>query len=142
MDWTAFDPLAALAGGALIGLAALVLMAGLGRIAGVSGIIGSLFSQSRADLGWRIFFLVGIVLGAFNMDKVLGGVAPATSANLPELIIAGLLVGYGTRLGSGCTSGHGICGLARLSPRSLAAVAVFMATGMLTTFVMRHVVGG
>jgi uncharacterized membrane protein YedE/YeeE len=142
MDWNAFDPFAALLGGALIGLAALILMAGLGRIAGISGIIGSLFSQPRADLGWRLLFLVGMALGAFGMARMLGGFAPATSANLPELIIAGLLVGYGTRLGSGCTSGHGICGLARLSPRSLAAVAVFMAAAMLTTFVMRHVVGG
>ncbi|MDY0872231.1 YeeE/YedE family protein [Dongia rigui] len=142
MDWNAFSPITALAGGALIGLAALILMAGIGRIAGISGIIGSLISQPRADFGWRLLFLVGMALGAFNMAKTLGGFAPSTSANLPGLIVAGLLVGYGTRLGSGCTSGHGICGLARLSPRSLAAVAVFMAAGMLTTFVMRHVVGG
>jgi uncharacterized membrane protein YedE/YeeE len=142
MDWNAFDPFAALLGGALIGLAALILMAGLGRIAGISGIIGSLLSQPRADLGWRLLFLAGMALGAFGMARMLGGLVPTISANLPALIIAGLLVGYGTRLGSGCTSGHGICGLARLSPRSLAAVAVFMASGMLTTFVMRHVVGG
>lgn len=142
MDWAAFDPFAALLGGALIGLSAVILMAGLGRIAGISGIIGGLFSRSRSDLGWRLLFLVGIAAGALVTAKALDGFAPATSANLPELVIAGLLVGYGTRLGSGCTSGHGICGLARLSPRSLAAVAVFMAAGILTASVMRHVVGG
>jgi uncharacterized protein len=135
------DLLAAFGGGALIGLAALLLFGGLGRVAGVSGIIGSLLARPGPDSGWRIMFLVGIALGGWQMAR-MAEFAPATSATLPQLIAAGLLVGYGTRLGSGCTSGHGICGLARFSLRSLVAVLVFMAAAMLTTFVMRHVVGG
>lgn len=141
MDWQAFNPIAALAGGALIGLSAVILLAGIGRIAGVSGIIGGLFEKPRTDFGWRILFLIGIALGGFSMASSMGGFAAATTADMTQLIIAGLLVGYGTRLGGGCTSGHGICGLARFSPRSLVAVLVFMAVAMLTTFVMRHIVG-
>jgi uncharacterized membrane protein YedE/YeeE len=137
---TAFTPLSALIGGALIGLAATLLYALLGRIAGISGILNSTVDE-KADRGWRIAFLSGLVAAASAW--LLGtGVAPRTGFPLPWLIAAGLLVGFGTRLGSGCTSGHGICGLSRLSKRSLVAVLVFMGCGFATVYVLRHVVGG
>ncbi|WP_303978178.1 YeeE/YedE family protein [Dongia mobilis] len=146
MDWTAFNPLAALSGGALIGLAALILFLGLGRIAGVSGVLGQVLQRPDSETGWRLAFLIGLPVGALLMAKVLGDVTPHVGTGTPNLgtlglVIAGLLVGYGTRLGSGCTSGHGICGLARLSPRSLVAVLLFMASAMATVFVTRHLVG-
>jgi uncharacterized membrane protein YedE/YeeE len=137
---TAFTPLSALIGGALIGLAATLLYAMLGRIAGVSGIVNSAVDE-KADRGWRIAFLFGLVAAA-SMWLLGTGVAPRTGFPLPWLITAGLLVGFGTRLGSGCTSGHGICGLSRLSKRSLVAVLVFMGAGFATVYVLRHVAGG
>lgn len=136
---TSFTPLQALAGGALIGLAATLLYAGIGRIAGISGILNSAVEQ-RAERGWRIAFLSGLVVSA-------GIVLALRDAGVREgfppmaLLVAGLLVGFGTRLGNGCTSGHGICGLSRLSRRSLAAVAVFMASGMACVYLLRHVLG-
>lgn len=142
MDWNAFNPIAALGGGALIGLASIILFMAIGRIAGVSGILGNLIAPPGSETGWRLAFLVGIALGALLMAKLLGGFVPQLATGGVALVIAGLLVGYGTRLGAGCTSGHGICGLGRLSPRSLAAVLVFMASAMLTVFVTRHVIGG
>ena len=142
MDWNAFDPIAALGGGALIGLAASMLFLTLGRIAGISGILGNLIAMPQNETGWRVAFLVGLLLGAVLMARALGGFVPQLDTGGAVLILAGLLVGYGTRLGAGCTSGHGICGLARLSPRSLAAVLLFMASAMLTVFVTRHVIGG
>lgn len=148
MDWNAFSPASALAGGALIGLGALLLFLGIGRIAGVSGILGSLIATPReaegglAGTAWRLAFIVGIALGALLVARATGAPAPALAGSPVLLAAAGLLVGYGTRLGSGCTSGHGICGLARLSPRSLVAVATFMALAMLTTFVLRHLING
>lgn len=142
MDWNAFSPVTALSGGALIGLGSLLLLWGLGRIAGISGILGSLLARPGADTAWRLAFLAGIALGALLVVRVTGAPAPALIQGPVTLAGAGLLVGYGTRLGSGCTSGHGICGLARLSPRSLAAVITFMALAMLTTFIVRHVIAG
>ena len=137
---TVFTPMSALIGGALIGLAATVLYAMLGRIAGISGVFNSALDD-KADRGWRIAFLFGLVAAATAW--LLGtGVAPRSGFPLPWLIAAGLLVGFGTRLGNGCTSGHGICGLARLSKRSLVAVLVFMGAGFATVYVLRHVVGG
>ena len=137
---TAFTPVSALIGGALIGLAATVLYALLGRIAGISGVFNSALDD-KADRGWRIAFLFGLVAAAGAW--LLGtGVAPRSGFPLPWLIAAGLLVGFGTRLGNGCTSGHGICGLSRLSKRSLVAVLVFMGAGFATVYVLRHVVGG
>jgi hypothetical protein len=134
--------LAALIGGALIGLSAVLLMALIGRIAGVSGIVGALLPPKPAgDWPWRIAFVIGLVAGPL-LIMALTGALPigAPVASLPVLIVAGFLVGIGTALGSGCTSGHGICGLSRLSPRSLAAVMVFMAAGVATVFVVRHLV--
>lgn len=133
---TEFTPWSALAGGALIGLAATVLLASLGRIAGISGLFNGALEQ-RGDRAWRIAFLLGLV-GAAGGWFALTGAMPRTGLPLPWLLAGGVLVGFGTRLGNGCTSGHGICGLARLSPRSAVAVAVFIAAGFATVFVLRH----
>lgn len=141
MDWNAFNPLAALSGGALIGFAALILFLGIGRIAGVSGVLGQVLQRPDSETGWRLAFVIGLPVGALLMARVLGDVIPHVATGTLGLIAAGLLVGYGTRLGSGCTSGHGICGLARLSPRSLVAVLLFMASAMATVFVTRHLLG-
>jgi uncharacterized membrane protein YedE/YeeE len=127
----------------MIGSAAILMFALNGRIAGVSGILGGLiFDRASSDRAWRALFLAGLALGAF----VAHAVQPDWGASrmvtgLGGLAVAGLLVGYGTRMGSGCTSGHGICGIARLSPRSIVATLTFMATGFATVFVLRHVVG-
>ena len=134
---TAFTPVTALIGGVLIGLAATLLYAGIGRIAGISGIVNNAIER-RQERGWRLAFLAGL-LAAAAAWFAWSGEAPRNGFPLPWLLAAGLLVGFGTRLGNGCTSGHGICGLARLSKRSLLAVAVFMAAGIFTTYLMRHV---
>ena len=148
IDIAHFTPWSGLAGGALIGLAAVLLMGLEGRIAGVSGIAGGLLRPVRGDFGWRLGFVLGLILGA-AIDCAAADVcwfaseSPIEIAASPALlVIGGVLVGFGTRLGRGCTSGHGVCGLARFSRRSMAATAVFMASGFLTVFVMRHVVGG
>lgn len=137
---TAFTPVSALIGGALIGLAAVWLLATLGRIAGVSGILNASIDQQE-ERGWRLAFLLGLIAGAAAWFS-LSGTPYRSGFPWPWLALAGLLVGFGTRLGNGCTSGHGICGLARFSRRSLWAVAVFMAVAMGTVFVVRHVFGG
>ena len=136
---TAFTPITALLGGALIGLAATVLYVGNGRIAGISGILNHALER-RDERGWRIAFLAGLIAAAAAWFAFSGDVA-RSGFPLPWLIAAGLLVGFGTRLGNGCTSGHGICGLARLSKRSLAAVLTFMGSGVATVYVLRHVLG-
>jgi uncharacterized membrane protein YedE/YeeE len=137
-----FTPGSATIGGVLIGLSAAVLWLGLGRIAGISGVVGGLLTPRAGDIAWRATFLAGLVLA-----PVLYGIA---GGDLPELVIqnssavvvaGGFLVGFGTRLGGGCTSGHGVCGVARLSPRSLAATILFMASGFATVFVARHLIG-
>lgn len=138
-----FTPLSATLGGLLIGAGAVLLMAANGRIAGVSGIFGGLLPPRPArDWAWRLAFVAGLAAGAFAAALTAGG-EPAMrfTVGLPAIALAGLLVGLGTSVGSGCTSGHGVCGLARLSVRSLAAVAAFMATGALVVFVVRHVLG-
>ena len=134
---TTFTPVSALLGGALIGLAAVLLYAAPGRIAGISGILNGAVEQ-RAERGWRLAFLLAMVLAAGAWFAV-SDAAPRSGFPWPWLVAAGLLVGFGTRTGSGCTSGHGVCGLARLSKRSLVAVAMFMASGFVTVFVLRHV---
>lgn len=139
MDWSAFSPWTALSGGALIGLAALVLLFGLGRIAGISGIIGGLLQRPDENSFWRLAFILGLGLGAYLMAQAQGGFEP--HPNQLRLIGAGLLVGYGTLLGGGCTSGHGICGLARLSPRSMVAVLLFMVSAMATATLAPYVIG-
>ena len=138
----AFSPLPAFVGGVLIGLAAALLLAGRRKIAGISGIAGG-FVGGCPDRPWRGSFLLGLVLGGVAIHLVAPsafGVAPSLS--LPVLALGGLLVGFGTRLGGGCTSGHGICGISRGSARSLVATIVFIAVGMLTVYVVRHVIGG
>lgn len=138
IDWQHFTPWTALAGGMLIGLAAALLILFNGRIAGISGILGGLLRPRRGDVGWRIAFLAGLV--ATPLLYRLWQALPAVriDAGTPALIVAGLLVGVGVRYGAGCTSGHGVCGLSRLSPRSLAATCAFMAAGFLTVYLLRH----
>lgn len=136
-----FDPVSALVGGALIGLAAVLLMLLNGRIAGVSGILGE--ALSGEERGWRIAFLVGLVAAPLLLAAIGRPMPmPWMPSSFAVVIAAGLLVGFGTRLGSGCTSGHGVCGIARLSPRSIAATLVFMATAMVVVAIMRHGLGG
>lgn len=137
-----FTPLSALAGGVLIGLAALLLLALNGRIAGVSGIINGAIENPGGDRRWRLAFILGLLAGA-GIYLLVNPQGVVTRSGFPVgwLIAAGLLVGFGTRLGSGCTSGHGVCGLGRLSPRSLAATLIFMAFGVLATAVTRHLLG-
>ena len=131
--------LIALAGGVLIGLSATLLLWLNGRVAGVSGILGGVLFPRPGDVSWRVAFLVGLIAaGGLYMALVPGAPLPRTDFSHTGLIIAGLLVGFGTRMGNGCTSGHGVCGLGRLSMRSLAAVLTFMATAIATTFVVRH----
>ena len=128
----------ALLGGVLIGSAAVLLMAGLGRVAGISGVARTMMT-ARAGRGWRMAFLAGLICAGLSWELVHGGSRlGASSVSMPVLIVAGLLVGVGTALGGGCTSGHGVCGMARLSLRSLVATAVFMAFGFLTVYVLRH----
>jgi len=138
-----FTPLSASLGGALIGLSAVMLMGFNGRIAGISGVFsGAAFAQP-GDRDWRLFFVAGLALGPLLVWLFAGEKPPfEMRAGWPTIVLGGLLVGFGTRLGSGCTSGHGVCGLARLSPRSVAAVGLFMAAGMATVAVARAVVGG
>jgi uncharacterized membrane protein YedE/YeeE len=135
-------PLAGAAGGALIGLATAGLLLVLGRIAGISGILGGALAAARGDLAWRLAFLAGLPLGAWLATLAAGDLHGFAITAQPALLVSGgLLVGFGTQLGSGCTSGHGVCGLARGSPRSLAATAIFMATAAVTVFGVRHVLG-
>ena len=136
-----FTPLASLIGGVLIGVASVWLLAANGRIAGVSGILHGLFAQPPGDRLWRGSFIAGLVVAGFAWH-VFGGATPTREGfGLGWAAAAGLLAGFGTRIGCGCTSGHGVCGLGRLSARSLVAVALFMATGMAAAFVTRHLLG-
>ena len=137
----AFSPASGFLGGMLIGLAAVLLLLANGRIAGVSGIVGGLLSRKPGDIGWRVAFVLGLWLGALVYWAARGApFALALQATPAVMIVAGFLVGYGTRLGSGCTSGHGVCGIARFSPRSMVATVVFMASGIATVYVVRHVI--
>ena len=142
IDWAAFTPWSALAGGAVIGLAAASFVLLNGRIAGISGILGGLLRPIGGDIAWRLAFLVGIIITPLLWLAFSGLPSIEINAGTPALIIAGLLVGIGTRYGSGCTSGHGVCGLSRFSPRSLVATLSFMAAGFATVFIIRHVIAG
>ncbi|MFN3712136.1 MAG: YeeE/YedE family protein [Alcanivoracaceae bacterium] len=142
IDWNAFTPWASLAGGALIGLAAALFILLNGRIAGISGIVGGLIVPSRGDIAWRAAFIIGMLAAPTAWLLVAAAPAMQINADYPLLVIAGLMVGIGTRYGSGCTSGHGVCGLSRLSLRSLAATLAFMAAGFITVFIARHLTGG
>lgn len=141
IDWNAFTPLSALTGGVLIGIAAALFVLLNGRVAGISGVIGGLLRPAKGDIGWRAAFIMGLI-GAPSVYWLFADLPkPQIDAEYGALILAGLLVGFGTRYGSGCTSGHGVCGISRLSPRSLIATLVFMGAGFLTVFVMRHLLG-
>lgn len=137
-----FTPVSALVGGAMIGTSAALFLLLNGRIAGISGILGGLLAPPSRESGWRAAFVAGLVLAPLA-DAGLGGSLPPVTvgASFPILVLAGLLVGFGARLGAGCTSGHGVCGIGRGSPRSLAATGTFMAVAVLTVLVMRHLVG-
>ena len=138
IDWIHFTPWTALAGGLLIGLAAAAFVLLNGRIAGISGILGGLLRPARGDIAWRVAFLAGLI-GAPLVHALFAARPEARiEAGQGTLVVAGLLVGLGTRYGAGCTSGHGVCGLSRLSPRSLVATAAFMAAGFLTVYLLRH----
>lgn len=133
----------ALLGGALIGLASVLLLAMNGRIAGISGILGGIVRPTAGDVGWRVAFMLGLVMGGFALTLVAPSTLPTElTTPWPLMAVAGLLVGFGARLGSGCTSGHGVCGIGRLSPRSLIATCTFVGSGALTVFLVRHVFTG
>ena len=139
IDWQVFTPIS-LVGGLILGVATVILLLGIGRIAGISGITSSLLKPKRVEM-WQVLFIAGLIVSPllYSVFRPLPDIEVTTS--LPLLIAAGLLVGFGTRLGSGCTSGHGICGNARLSPRSMVATATFMAFGIITVFIGRQVLG-
>jgi uncharacterized protein len=139
-----FTPIASTLGGALIGLSGVLMLLGLGRIAGISGVFGGIVVRPRAgDVAWRLVFVLGLVVGGVVMHLVAPGLfAVAIDRPMFVVALAGLLVGFGTRMGNGCTSGHGVCGLSRLSGRSLVATITFMVTGALTVFFVQHVLGG
>lgn len=138
IDWQAFTPFSSLLGGVVIGLATALLLVLAGRIAGISGIVGGLFKLQKGDLGWRITFVTGLLLAPWiwRWFDELPAIQIETSRWL--LALAGLIVGLGTRYGSGCTSGHGVCGISRLSPRSMVATILFMSMGMATVYLIRH----
>jgi uncharacterized membrane protein YedE/YeeE len=139
IDWDHFTPLRALGGGVLIGLSASAMILFPGRIAGVSGILGGLMPPRPGDAAWRVAFVLGLLLASLVASLWRAPSPPGLSTNILLLATTGALVGFGARLGSGCTSGHGVCGLARLSPRSLAATATFMGAAFVTVFIARHV---
>ena len=138
IDWIHFTPGMSLLGGVLIGISSALFILANGRIAGISGILGGLLSRKPGDIVWRIAFVLGLVAAPAAIFALTGPITATIEANTEVLIIAGLLVGIGTRYGAGCTSGHGVCGLSRLSPRSLVATLAFMGAGMAIVFVMRH----
>lgn len=140
---TEFTPVSGLLGGMLIGVASVLMLWGIGRIAGISGIYGGVLTPAPGDVAWRAFFIGGMLLGGLLWPILSGEPLPVElQVSWPLMLFAGLLVGFGTRLGSGCTSGHGVCGIGRLAPRSMVATAVFMVSAFFTTFVARHVIGG
>ena len=139
IDWPAFTPLSAFAGGLLIGVATALLLLLNGRIAGISGILGELLHPRRNDIAWRLLFIAGLIISplVYQLFHVLPDAT--ITANTGTIVIAGLLVGIGTRYAAGCTSGHGICGISRLSPRSIVATLVFMLSAGITVFIARHI---
>lgn len=141
IDWINFTPWTSLIGGMLIGAAAALFISLNGRIAGISGILGGLLKPAKGDILWRVAFLGGMVAAPLVYGRAAQLPEVRVDADVVTLIVAGLLVGLGTRYGSGCTSGHGVCGIARLSPRSLVATAVFMAAGFATVYAVRHLLG-
>ena len=142
IDWNHFTPWASLSGGILLGLASAAFILLNGRILGISGIVGGLLRPTSGDVGWRISFVLGLLAAPLLYWLAAGPTAVRIDAGWSTLVIAGLLVGVGTRFGSGCTSGHGVCGLSRLSPRSLMATLAFMGAGFVTVYLVRHALVG
>ena len=141
IDWNNFTPWASLAGGALLGIAAAMLIFFNGRVAGISGIVGGLVKPRLHDVSWRIAFIAGLIIAPL-LWQIFSALPPIQiDASNTLLVVSGLLVGIGTRFGAGCTSGHGICGLSRLSPRSIIATLSFMLAGFVTVYVVRHILG-
>lgn len=138
IDWNAFTPWTSLVGGGLIGLAAAMFILLNGRIAGISGVLGGLFKPTKGDVAWRVAFVLGLLAAPWIYALIVDPPKLKIDAGLGAIAVAGVLVGIGTRYGSGCTSGHGVCGLSRLSPRSLVATVAFMGAGFVTVFVIRH----
>ena len=141
IDLNNFTPWASLVGGLIIGLATVLFLMFNGRIAGISGIVGGLLNPKKGDILWRIAFVAGLVLSPLIFGLVFSMPKVQIEASYPLLIVAGLLVGIGTRYGSGCTSGHGVCGLSRRSPRSIVATLAFMLAGFVTVYIIRHLIG-
>ena len=141
IDWLNFTPWSALAGGVLIGASAALFILLNGRIAGITGIIGGLFKPTKNDIGWRVAFTLGLIIAPLVWQSFQPLPSINIDANFTLLFIAGLIVGFAARYGSGCTIGHGVCGIARLSPRSIVATLAFMCTGFLTVFIIRHLLG-
>jgi uncharacterized membrane protein YedE/YeeE len=141
IDWINFTPWLSLAGGLLIGIAAALFLLFNGRIAGISGILGGLLEFPKGDSGWRAAFLTGLLISPLLYRVLIEPPVIRVETDTGWLIVAGILVGFGTRLGSGCTSGHGVCGLSLGSRRSIVATAVFMGTGMATVYIVRHILG-
>lgn len=139
IDWTHFTPWTSLAGGILLGIATAMFILFNGRILGITGIVGGLLRPRSGDVGWRLAFVLGLLAAPTLYFLIAGPTHPRIDAGWITLIVAGLLVGAGTRYASGCTSGHGVCGLSRLSPRSLAATLAFMSAGFVTVYLVRHV---
>ena len=138
IDWSSFTPWTALAGGIVLGLASAIFVLMHGRILGISGILGGLFRRAPGDTGWRLAFVLGLLAAPAVWSLFAAPARAQVDAGWGAVVVAGLLVGLGTRYGAGCTSGHGVCGLSRLSPRSLVATLAFMAAGFATVFVVRH----
>ncbi|MBM3389275.1 MAG: YeeE/YedE family protein [Betaproteobacteria bacterium] len=141
IDWNHFTPWLSLAGGILLGIASALFILVNGRVLGISGIVGGLLSPKAGDVTWRVAFVLGLLAAPMLYASLRGPWAVRIDAGWGTVVAAGLLVGIGTRYASGCTSGHGVCGLSRLSPRSLVATICFMATGFLVVYVVRHAIG-
>jgi uncharacterized membrane protein YedE/YeeE len=141
IDWNNFTPWTALAGGALIGIASAMFVLFNGRIAGITGIMGGLLKPKSGDIGWRLAFIIGLIIAPVVWQFFTPLPAMQIDASYILLVLAGLIVGISTRYGYGCTSGHGVCGISRLSPRSIVATLAFMGTGFLTVYFVRHVLG-
>ena len=142
IDWIHFTPISALVGGVLIGLSASLLLLFNGRIAGISGIVGGLLQRYKAgEIAWRVAFVLGLIAAPVLYQVFSELPESRIDSGWATLIVAGLLVGFGSRLGSGCTSGHGVCGISRLSPRSIVATLTFMGTGFIAVYVVRHLLG-
>ena len=141
IDWTHFTPWTSLAGGVTLGFAAALLLLLVGRTLGISGIVDGALTARDREFGWRATFLLGLLAAPNALRLIAAPTPPTIETPWAQLTIAGLLVGFGTRLGSGCTSGHGICGLSRLSPRSLVATLTFMFAGFVTVYIARHLAG-